>query len=139
MEFTVSPHLLGSRNRKGVLKVLYNLKVSGKWATSHENENLRTTGAYNFEPFDEEPEVVVSVDPRCKSSILGALARVVTVAAKTFLRELRVGVSQALGGLSTEKPKPSLPESHVTDFFRSGIDATNKVNRKRVRARKKNQ
>eukprot|EP00171_Calliarthron_tuberculosum_P019941 IDg19941t1 len=54
-------------NRKGVLKVLYDLKVSGKWISCHEIEDERTYGTFKYEIFDEDPEVVVAIDTKSKS------------------------------------------------------------------------
>lgn len=118
-------------NRKGVLKVLYDLKVSGKWETSHADEEGRTKGEIKFELFDEDPDVVVSIDAKSKAEhkwkmlFLEKIAPVIQEQCKIFVRELHAGAGQCLDGVSMEH-KPKVSESKVTDFLRSGMSQSEK-------------
>ena len=49
-------------NRKGTLKPVYDLKVTGKWTTSHATLGDRSGGVYKFELFDDDPEVTFGLD-----------------------------------------------------------------------------
>ncbi|KAK1864031.1 hypothetical protein I4F81_006582 [Pyropia yezoensis] len=49
-------------NRKGTLKSVYDLKVSGKWRTAHADAPARTSGTYTFELFDDDPHVSFTLD-----------------------------------------------------------------------------
>lgn len=119
-------------NRKGVLKVLYDLKVTGKWSSLHKEKDDRTHGEFKFELFDEDPEVVVTVDtkskgePIYKSLIAKSLQPVVLEKCKLFIKELHAGAGASLDGIvipsSNPKPKPKPQETKVTDFLRSGMD-----------------
>lgn len=115
-------------NRKGVLKVLYDLKVSGKWSSLHEEKDDRTHGEFKFELFDEDPEVVVTIDTKSKgevkykSLIAKALEPVVLEKSRVFIKELHAGAGMAMDGVSVPAPKPKSQETKVTDFLRSGMD-----------------
>ncbi len=115
-------------NRKGVLKVLYDLKVSGKWSSCHESKDDRTHGEFKFELFDEDPEVVVTVDTKSKGEILyktliaKALQPVVRAKSRIFIEELHAGADTPVDGLLLSKSKPKPRETKVTDYLRSGMD-----------------
>ncbi|GAB0492447.1 hypothetical protein MMPV_003709 [Pyropia vietnamensis] len=49
-------------NRKGNLKPVYDLKVSGQWRTAHTDAAARTSGTYAFELFDDDPHVTFTLD-----------------------------------------------------------------------------
>ena len=116
-------------NRKGVLKVLYDLKVVGKWRSLHAAEDERTHGTFRFELFDDDPEVVVTMDAKskCESVYKNELAKVlqprVDAMAKTFIAELRAGAGQPLDGVALPEKKKKPTETKVTDFLRSGMEA----------------
>lgn len=115
-------------NRKGVLKVLYDVKVSGKWSSCHELEDDRTNGTFKYEIFDEDPDVVVTMDskskcqPQYKTLIAKALQPVVTETSRKFIKELRAGADASLEGVRLPEPKRKPVETKVTDFLRSGMD-----------------
>lgn len=78
-------------NRKGILKVLYDLKLSGKWCSLHETEtnpiivgdvkeekekmkiedekdkekNSVPNGEFKIDLFDDDPEIIATVDNKC--------------------------------------------------------------------------
>lgn len=115
-------------NRKGVLKVLYDLKVVGKWHSCHESEDDRTRGTFRFELFDDEPEVVVMMDAKskCESVYKNEISKIlqprIDTMAKTFIAELRSGAGQQLDGVALPEKKKKPTETKVTDFLRSGME-----------------
>lgn len=119
-------------NRKGVLKVLYDLKVSGKWTTSHVDKDLRTSGEFKFELFDEDPEVNVSVDSKSKAEhrfkvlLAEKVVPIMQQQCRVFVRELHAGAGQALDGVAMPTKKKE-SEVKVTDFLRSGMDQASKA------------
>lgn len=114
-------------NRKGVLKVLYDLKVSGKWTTDHEEKDDRTHGEFKFELFDEDPDLVAMVDSKSKSEHLYKSLFVEKVGSairdqcRVFIKELHAGAGHSLEGLSVPVKK-KVAETKVTDFLRSGMN-----------------
>lgn len=114
-------------NRKGVLKVLYDLKVVGKWTTP-DADNI-TTGAFSFELFDDDPDVSCTVDakshadPACKAAFIAHVVPLIREKCKVFTAELHAGAGDSLDGvvLPALKKAPE-SESKVTDYLRSGMD-----------------
>lgn len=115
-------------NRKGVLKVLYDLKVNGKWTSCHEIEDDRTHGTFKYELFDEDPEVIVTFDSKSKCDAIyktfinKALQPVVVQTSRTFIKELHAGGGASLEGIRLPEPKRKPTETKVTDYLRSGMD-----------------
>lgn len=115
-------------NRKGVLKVLYDLKVSGKWTTDEEEKEERTYGEFKFELFDEEPEVTATVDGKskgvmeCKSVFVNKVGPVIQEQCRVFIKEMHAGAGQALHGISIGKKKRAESETKVTDYLRTGMN-----------------
>lgn len=113
-------------NRKGVLKVLYDLKVAGKWTTDHFDQDMRTHGEFKFELFDEEPDVLVTVDPKSKgehkyrSTFANRVSPTIRSQCGIFVREMHAGAGQSLEGM-TVPAKKQASETKVTDFLRSGM------------------
>lgn len=60
-------------NRKGTLKPVYDLKVSGKWRSAHADAPSRTSGTYTFELFDDDPHVSFTLDSTSAAATLAAL------------------------------------------------------------------
>ncbi|PXF44098.1 Activator of 90 kDa heat shock protein ATPase-like [Gracilariopsis chorda] len=115
-------------NRKGVLKVLYDLKVVGKWTTLHGEEEQRTLGEFRFELFDEEPHIVVSIDDKAPQKDGGAkecFVRNVTPLIKkecgVFITEMHAGAGQQVDGLQKASNKKEC-DTKVTDYLRSGMN-----------------
>lgn len=112
-------------NRKGVLKVLYDLKATGKWKSEHEEEADRTHGTFQIDIFDDTPEVVLTMDAKSKceavykSLISSELQARMTKAAPIFISELRAGAGQPLDGVSVEQKKKPVTETKVSDFLSS--------------------
>lgn len=116
-------------NRKGVLKVLYDLKATGKWKSNHEEESDRTHGTFQIEIFDDSPEVVCTTDPKSKceavykSLVFSELQARITKSAPIFIQELRAGAGQSLDGVSIEpKKKQPVTETKVSDFLSSSTN-----------------
>lgn len=116
-------------NRKGTLKVLYDLKVSGKWTSCHDDEKDRTHGTFKFELFDEDPEFVVAVDAKSKGEALyktifsRALTPIIRTQCRTFIAELHAGAGASLDGIQVPPAtKPKKTETSVTDYLRSGMN-----------------
>lgn len=115
-------------NRKGVLKVLYDLKVVGNWTTLHAEEEQRTHGEFRFELFDEDPDVLVCIDqkaPQQDGAAKNCFAKKVTPLIKkacvVFIKELHDGAGQQVDGLEKAK-KTKQSETKVTDYLRTGMD-----------------
>lgn len=114
-------------NRKGVLKVLYDLKVSGKWTTDHEEKDDRTHGEFKFELFDEDPDLVVTVDSKSKGEHLykSLFVEKVGIAirdqCRVFIKEMHAGAGQSLEGVSMPVKK-KVTETKATDYLRSGMN-----------------
>ena len=121
-------------NRKGVLKVLYDLKISGEWSSCQEEEDDRTYGDFKFELFDEEPEFNASINSKSKgdsalrSLFLSKVTPIIRDQCLIFIREMHAGAGQKLDGVSLPTKK-KVTETKVTDFLRSGMDqkVSNKV------------
>lgn len=129
-------------NRKGVLKVLYDLKISGKWSTDHEEKDDCTGGEFKFELFDEDPEVTVTVDPksRAEHQYRKAFSNKVTpkICAQCgiFVKEMHAGAGQSVDGLTVPGKKKALSEMKATDFQRSGMNQKNSVSKRTTSAAK---
>lgn len=121
-------------NRKGVLKVLYDLKLSGKWASADQKDPFNETkdsdkdkekakqdeknrvpnGEFKIELFDDDPEVIVSVDNKCtapdasafKSAFQKQVSPKIAKHCRTFIEELHEGADQFIDGLTVPKAKP---------------------------------
>eukprot|EP00177_Eucheuma_denticulatum_P007355 GFKZ01013379.1.p1 GENE.GFKZ01013379.1~~GFKZ01013379.1.p1 ORF type:complete len:338 (-),score=54.69 GFKZ01013379.1:924-1937(-) len=115
-------------NRKGVLKVLYDLKVSGKWMTDEEDEEDRTYGEFKFELFDEEPEITATMDGKskgvheCKRVFVNKVAPVIQQRCRVFIKEMHAGAGQSLQGISVGGKKAKESETKVTDYLRTGMN-----------------
>lgn len=120
-------------NRKGVLKVLYDLKVTGKWTSMEEDVGERTYGEFKFELFDAEPEIGVSMDgkSRCvrrfKEGFEREVAGVIVRQCGVFIEELNGGADQAVDGLDVGGGK-KVGELNVMDFKRSGMKGVTETN-----------
>lgn len=116
-------------NRKGVLKVLYDVKVCGKWATGHEEKEERTHGEFKFELFDEDPEVSVGVDAKSRAvheyrkAFADKVGPQIRDQCRVFIKEMHAGAGQAVDGLALPEARKGLSELKVTDFARSGTAA----------------
>lgn len=114
-------------NRKGVLRVLYDLKISGKWTSTEEEKDARTSGDFKFELFDEDPEISVSIDskskavPMYKKLFTEKISPVFVKQCRVFIKEMHAGAGLSLDGLSLPTKK-KVTETKVTDFLRSGMD-----------------
>lgn len=114
-------------NRKGVLKVLYDLKVSGKWTSRHEEENACTYGDFKVELFDEDPEVVTTVDSKSQSdgsykvSFVKMVAPVIQSHCKLFIKELHAGADQFVDGLCIPGAKTQEGQAKTTLTSRTEI------------------
>jgi activator of HSP90 ATPase len=116
--------------RKAALKVVYDLRVSGEWASTPEG----TKGKFLFELFDDEPDVTATMESSSSSSH-GAKSDFETVcipkiraACKTFIAELMAGANlSATDKEKLEMPTPALKrltEHAVSDYKRTpGVDA----------------
>lgn len=107
-------------NRKGVLKVLYDLKIAGRWASLHEDEALRTKGEFKLELFDDDPDVFVSMDAdgvkdACfKRSFETAVVPTLQEVCRKFVAELHAGAGVAeTDGLKKKAPGPSVNVSRT--------------------------
>ena len=115
-------------NRKGILKVLYDLKVSGKWSSMENDDNERTYGDFKFELFDEEPEVVVIIDPKSKgehlfkTSFQNHITPIIRDQCGIFIKEMHQGAGQSVEGLTVPVTKKKEKETKVTDYLRSGMN-----------------
>lgn len=96
-------------NRKGVLKVLYDLKLVGKWSSRHEDENQCTSGEFRVELFDDDPEVTSSIDSKSKASesqfrsaFNSSVAPIIVKHCQTFIKELYKGADQFVDGMSIQ-------------------------------------
>lgn len=98
-------------NRKGVLKVLYDLKVSGKWTSAHPEEDDRTHGDFHIDLFDEDPDVSVTIDPKSrsdgvfKSSFVSTVVPKIQAQCARFAQEMYEGAGQSVEGLTLPKGK----------------------------------
>lgn len=98
-------------NRKGVLKVLYDLKISGKWASNHTEEDDRTHGDFHIDLFDEDPDVTVSTDPKSvannafKTSFVSNVVPKIQAQCVRFAQEMYEGADQSVEGLTLPKGK----------------------------------
>ncbi|CDF37832.1 unnamed protein product [Chondrus crispus] len=116
-------------NRKGVLKVLYDLKVCGKWSTRHEEKDERTHGEFKFELFDEDPEVSVGVDAKSRAvheyrkAFADKVGPQIREQCRVFIKEMHAGAGHAVDGLALPAARKRLSELKVTDFARSGAAA----------------
>lgn len=114
-------------NRKGVLKVLYDLKVSGVWSSFQEEEEARTHGEFKFELFDEDPQFVVSMDEKSQSDhsmrklFVNDVTGMIQKQCAIFIREMNAGADQSLDGVRVVEKKTS-SDTKVTDFLRSGME-----------------
>ncbi|KAI0562864.1 Activator of Hsp90 ATPase [Gracilaria domingensis] len=92
-------------NRKGVLKVLYDLKVVGRWSTDAQDEAERAHGEFKLELFDEDPEVVATFDAKAKKDsgakqqFTRKVAPLIQQQCRIFIREMHEGAGQAVDGL----------------------------------------
>lgn len=122
-------------NRKGVLKVLYDLKVSGKWTTDHKEKEDRTYGDFKFELFDEDPELLVTVDSQSKgvhaykSLFAEKAGSGIREQCRVFIKEMHAGAGQSLEGL-TMPTKKKVTETKVMDYLRSGMNQAATVEKK---------
>lgn len=96
-------------NRKGVLKVLYDLKLAGKWSSRHTNEDERTTGSFRIELFDDEPEIICTIDDKSKKSdnsfrqsFQTKISPVISQHCRTFIAELYKGADQFIDGMTVQ-------------------------------------
>lgn len=114
-------------NRKGVLKVLYDLKVVGKWTTLQSDKSDRTFGEFKFELFDEDPEISVTLDSKSrgvaafKNAFVSDVVPLIRKQCVVFISEMHAGAGQSVEGL-TMRTKNTTTETKVTDFLRSGMD-----------------
>lgn len=98
-------------NRKGVLKVLYDLKISGKWASNHPEEDDRTHGDFHIDLFDEDPDVTVSTDLKSvanntfKTSFVSNVVPKIQAQCARFAQEMYEGADQSVEGLTLPKGK----------------------------------
>lgn len=119
-------------NRKGLLKVLYDLKISGKWESKHEEEDRRTHGEFKVDLFDEDPEVIVSIDsksrndPRYKQAFVRDVVPKIKQKCGIFVKELHKGADEAVDGLI-------LPKSRANE--QSSISTTTTVSRTEVNSK----
>lgn len=98
-------------NRKGVLKVLYDLKLSGTWSSLHAEESDCTHGDFKVELFDEDPDVTVNIDVKSqrdgtyKQAFMKAVAPVIQAHCKVFVKELHEGADQMVEGMNVPTTK----------------------------------
>lgn len=124
-------------NRKGGLKVLYDLKVTGRWTTDHSDKDMRTHGEFKFELFDEEPDVLVMVDPQSKgehkyrSTFADRVSPTIRSQCGIFVKEMHAGAGQSLNGM-TVPDKKQTSETKVTDFLRSGMSQAERPAKKKA-------
>lgn len=110
-------------NRKGVLKVLYDIKVNGKWTTTETDETERTRGEFLFELFDEEPDVFVTVDAKsralygCKKAFSQSVVPLIQEQCQTFIAEINAGAGLSLGGVK-KKEKKKVTENEGAEVSR---------------------
>jgi activator of HSP90 ATPase len=116
--------------RKAALKVVYDLRVSGEWASKPEG----TKGKFRFELFDDEPDVTATMESSLSSSHSGKsdfetlCIPKIRNACKTFIAELMAGANLSPGDKEKlEMPTPALKkvtEHSVLDYKRTpGVDA----------------
>lgn len=121
-------------NRKGTLKVVYDLKVSGDW----ESIPPGTKGKFSFELFDDDPDVSASVDsknannPSAKSEFVTQCVPQIKKACVKFNQEIAEGGDMAgKHNLTvTKRASKQSKDNHdrepsVTDYKRTpGVDAS---------------
>ncbi|CAN8073282.1 unnamed protein product [Agarophyton chilense] len=113
-------------NRKGVLKVLYDLKVSGKWGTLCEGEDEdRAHGNFKFELFDEDPEILATLDAKAKKDsdakkkFMQHVGPIIQQQCRIFIAEMHAGAGQAVDGLRKASKKKE-DDVKVSDFLHTG-------------------
>lgn len=143
-------------NRKGKLKVVYDLKVEGGWVSCplNEDEAKNTKGKFVFELFDDDPDINATIDsksaadPKYKSAFIAECVPSIRSACSVFIADLMAGADVA-GSSTTPAPaaatrvaqgSPSkdsiLPEAQPCDFKRTpGVDTTTAEFRKRENAK----
>lgn len=135
-------------NRKGKLKVIYDLKVEGHWTSlpPNEDDTKNTKGKFVFELFDDDPDVNATIDsksaadPKYKSDFFAQCVPDIRSACKVFIADLMAGADVAGSGgapaPAAAATPPALPEASVTDFRRTpGVDTTSAEFRKREGAK----
>jgi len=103
-------------NRKGTLKPVYDIKVSGKWTTSHATLGDRSGGTYKFELFDDDPEVTFGLDSATAAVVAerdaarASAAPAVVAVCRAFIAALGAGADVA-GVAGTPAPAASVSEA----------------------------
>lgn len=119
-------------NRKGVLKVLYDLKISGKWASNHTEEDDRTHGDFHIDLFDEDPDVTVSTDPKSvpnsvfKNSFVSTVVPKIQAQCARFAQEMYEGADQSVEGLTLPKGKTAEVAAKGKITSRTHVSSTSK-------------
>lgn len=143
-------------NRKGQLKVVYDLKVTGEWTSlpageappkpADKQKPAHTAGKFSTELFvgDDDPDVVVSTDsksaadPAFKPRFLAQCVPAIQAACAAFTAEIHAGAGVGAGAAPAEKPAPKPPaaaEARVADFKRTaGVDVSSAAFRAREAA-----
>lgn len=99
-------------NRKGTLKSVYDLKVSGKWSTAHGDALARTCGKFTFELFDDDPHVTFTLDAASAAVVAerdaarSAGTPAVRAVCGDFIAALGAGADVA-GAAGTPAPAPA--------------------------------
>eukprot|EP00172_Hildenbrandia_rubra_P003352 Plantae.Rhodophyta-Hildenbrandia_rubra.ctg5252.p1 GENE.Plantae.Rhodophyta-Hildenbrandia_rubra.ctg5252~~Plantae.Rhodophyta-Hildenbrandia_rubra.ctg5252.p1 ORF type:complete len:344 (-),score=111.69 Plantae.Rhodophyta-Hildenbrandia_rubra.ctg5252:619-1650(-) len=120
-------------NRKGLLKVVYDLKAEGKWSVVVDDEDEdgdgkkgTGEGGWKFELFDKEPEVLISVKEDggvvgLKKIVGRVLGGKVLEVVGVFLEELWKGGDVGLDGVRIvgEGDKKGKVEASVLDYKRT--------------------
>lgn len=124
-------------NRKGVLKVLYDLKISGRWSSLHEADDEKTYGDFKIDLFDDEPDVVLSFDAKSKSdsSFKNAFSKsvspLIVSQCAIFIKEMHEGAGQSMEGVTVPVQKKTTKKSEVTHYS-SAKDSVSKPTSKKA-------
>lgn len=133
-------------NRKGQRKAVWDLKVSGVWEESGDDE-ARTRGKFVVEVLvgDDDPDVVVSTDykvgkgdPEVKKAFVKHCVPKIVEGCRAFALEMAAGAEGAEGianeiqeaekaKKAAEEPKKTLEEKEVKDYMRTeAVDISSK-------------
>jgi activator of HSP90 ATPase len=145
-------------NRKGALRAVFDVKVSGEWQTTPDG----TAGKFAFELFDSDPDITASIDAKASSSpspdysaksrFLSECAPAFRAAAEAFAADMAAGVplgpegaaavaaaaaasaaaASASAAAAASTQPPSLPDRDVDSYTHvAGVDADSAAVRER--------